>query len=207
MPGETHVVKQGETVPSVSANYGFRDWETVWNDSDNSDLRKQRDPNVLLPTDVIHIPEKKRRKEAASTGQRHRFRAPREKTRLIVRVLQPDGSPYASTDFKLTTPSCQVENVTDSDGWIDVEIAPTDDQASVEIADETLLLLVGHLDPVDEQSGWTARLTNMGYLREGESDPINIAAGVENFQSEFGLKVDAIVGPQTIAKLKQEYGG
>ena len=206
MPHIRHVVRQGDTIPSISAYYGFRDWATVWNAPENERLRKRRDPNLLLPKDVVYIPERRRREESGATDHHYRFRCRRRRVRLIARVLDPHGAPYASVDFKLSVGSRQLEGVTDTGGWIDVEISSTDDQAFLEIEGEHLLLRIGELDPAEESSGYMARLANMGYLQKEERDPINLAAGVEDFQSDFGLKVDAVVGPQTIAEIVKQYG-
>ncbi len=93
---------------------------------------------------------------------------------------------------------------------------------------------IGFLDPVDEKSGWIARLVNLGYLdlepehldksllheldtpltveRAHELDPptrkikLKILSAVQRFQLDENLSVDGICGPNTQAKLKEVHG-
>ena len=57
-------VKQGDCVSSIAGKYGMF-WETIWNYSQNSELKNRRsDPNVLHPGDSIFIPEQELKEES-----------------------------------------------------------------------------------------------------------------------------------------------
>jgi hypothetical protein len=113
----------------------------------------------------------------------------------------------------------RVELTTDDQGKLEREIAPTDETAFLTVKDpqapdsEILIpMMIGHLDPVDEESGQKARLINLGYLSApvaGESQDdseMRFLAAIEEFQCENGLTVDGKCGPNTQAKLKQVHG-
>lgn len=207
MSGKTYTVKQGDTLPSIAASYGFQDWATIWDHPENANLRKWRNPCVLYPGDVVHIQEKREREEACTTEQRHRFHTKRRKVYLVLRLMDPDGKPYEDTEYVLTIGSRVIKDTTDSNGWIETEILPNASEAWLSIDNLSLSLQIGKLDPVEERSGYVARLRNMGYLHVENPDDISLAAAVENFQKDYGLTVDGIMGPNTIAELRKQYGG
>jgi len=66
----THQVQQGECLVSIAESYGFF-WETRWNLPANKLIRDtRRDPTVLLPGDVVTIPEKTVKEYIRPTGER-----------------------------------------------------------------------------------------------------------------------------------------
>ena len=67
MPHKKHIVKQGDCISNIAYQHGhFPD--TIWNDSKNSDLRqKRKDPNVLLPGDVVYIRDIEAKEESCAS--------------------------------------------------------------------------------------------------------------------------------------------
>ena len=68
-----HVVKQGEGIESIAfANGWFPD--ALWNHPSNEELAKKRATgHVLLPGDVVHVPDLRPKSIEVPTGGRHRF--------------------------------------------------------------------------------------------------------------------------------------
>ena len=68
----TYKVKQGDTLLSIAADHGFRDWHRIWDDAGNASLREERpNPQVLYAGDVITIPELLGPPRACATDQTH----------------------------------------------------------------------------------------------------------------------------------------
>ena len=67
---------------------------------------------------------------------------------------------------------------------------------------------VGYLDPVDTDTGKTARLANLGYYRGSlvDLDPYEMNSAIEEFQCDQGINVDGDCGPATQAKLLAAHG-
>ena len=69
----TTIVEPGDCFYNLSRQEGFH-WETLWNHSNNADLRERRKhPNVLLPGDEVFVPDLTVKEVARPTDQRHRF--------------------------------------------------------------------------------------------------------------------------------------
>jgi N-acetylmuramoyl-L-alanine amidase len=92
---QDHLVRQGECLVAIADQYGHF-WETLWNHPKNSTLKQLRkDPNILMPGDQIHIPDKESRTEQGATEQRHRFQARGTPAKLRLRLT---GSPEPSDE-------------------------------------------------------------------------------------------------------------
>jgi hypothetical protein len=83
-----HVIQQGECVFSLSYENGLF-WRTIWNHSNNSELRRLRpDPNILYPGDVLFIPDRTPKEVSAATDQRHRFCRKGVPAKLRLRLME-----------------------------------------------------------------------------------------------------------------------
>ena len=83
--------------------------------------------------------------------------------------------------------------------------SPTAAEALLRADEREATLHIGHLDPIDSDTGVRARLQNLGYRIEDDTDDA-VRLGVEEFQVEHGLWVDGVVGPNTRGKLEEEHG-
>ncbi|MBE0617307.1 MAG: LysM peptidoglycan-binding domain-containing protein [Proteobacteria bacterium] len=118
-----HTVRQGECLHSISSTYGFT-WEKIWRDSQNSDLRaKRRDPQVLMPGDVVAIPDRETKNESASSEQRHRFRRKAVPAKIRVQVKR-DNEPRANVPYRIDIDGKLVSGMTNGDGVVEVTIPP-----------------------------------------------------------------------------------
>src|SRR6185503_2681877 len=97
-----HTVKQGEHLSGIAEEYGFSNFETIWDDPQNAELKQKRqNPNVLLPGDELFIPAKETKEESGATEKRHRFKWRGRQLQLRLRLLDFDNQPLANTECEL----------------------------------------------------------------------------------------------------------
>ena len=202
-----HTVKQGEHLTRIAGLYGFQDYRPVWNHPQNSNLVKLRKtPNILLPGDSLFIPDKQAKIEKVSTGKVHKFRltAPKLKLRIVVKDI--DGNPAANADCELEIEGKVHKIKSDRDGLIEQEIPAAAESGNLRILplDFEIPLKIGHLDPIDEESGWKARLINLGYHHGDDARRLKYA--IEEFQCNHGLKITGEFDDATQSKLREVHG-
>lgn len=206
-----HVVEAGEHISGIAAKHGFADFNLIWNDGANASLRNARkNPHVLAPGDVVKIPDRVEKKEAAETAAVHAFKVKKPKLKLRIVVLNLDGLPLANTRCVLTIDGTSKLLDTDGDGLIETEIPRAASGGSLRIVPLDLLVPVkiGDLDPVETRSGQEARLDNLGYDVADADDPdeASFRSAVEEFQCDHGVKVTGTCDGATQAKLVEVHG-
>lgn len=213
-----YVVQQGDCLSSIAARFGYASWRTLYDHPDNAPFREQRpDPNLICPGDVLVLPEKGTKEASNGTEQRHRFKVRGSLTRLCLRLIDQDDTPFRSVDYVLHIEGQAFSGTTDGEGRIE-QVIPADAQVGrlevtleAEEWQETIIwdLAIGALDPVTQLTGVQARLNNLAIDSgpvDGIMGPLTRSA-VRCFQHQYGLDVDGIPGPKTQAKLKEVYGG
>ena len=211
-----HTVQQGEHMSSIAKLYGFLDYRTLWNHSQNAQLKATRqNPNVLFPGDTVFVPDREQRVVPKPTDQRHKFKLKAPGLKLRVILEDQYEKPIANAACALAIDGEYRRITTDGDGKIEQDI-PRDARGAVVIIQDgqtpfdstEIPIQIGDLDPVEEVSGQRGRLTNLGYLAAdaAEDDDDTFRSAVEEFQCDQGLAVDGICGPVTQAKLKQVHG-
>lgn len=204
-----HIVKQGEYLSRIAAQYGFADYRTIWDHPENAELKQKRqNPNVLYPDDRIYIPDKQVRQESRPTEQRHRFKVRLQKVLLRMVVKNIDDQPIANTECELQVEGNVFQLTTDSNGLIEQPIPKTAESGKLTLLDVEVPVQIGHLDPVEEVSGQQARLNNLGYNagEVGGTNEEQLRSAIEEFQCDHELTVDGICGSDTQAKLKEVHG-
>jgi N-acetylmuramoyl-L-alanine amidase len=205
-----HTISQGECLASIARQYGLLA-DTIWTHPQNDQLREQRtDPHVLLPGDVLFIPESQERRESGATESRHRFRRLGLPARIRVRFLQ-EGEPRANEPFQLVIDGRHYEGETDADGWLEHPIPPDARHGQVILVDtgEEYTLDLGHLDPVDEVTGVQQRLQNLGIYSgevDGEMGPATEDA-LRLFQQDHDLEPTGQLDDATRDALREGHSG
>lgn len=185
-----HVVRQGDCISSIAEKYGHF-WETIWNHSDNADLKNVRqDPNVLLAEDVVMVPDVEEKQESGGTDERHRFKKKGVPAKIRLKIMReppPDaGGSQESGDVIQSTASTPQDETrpdlpyrleidgqvtagsTDGEGMIEFSIPPGARRGKVILEPNTtrakeIPLMLGALDPVSETRGVKQRLANLGF--------------------------------------------
>jgi len=210
---EAHKVLKGECVSSIAKQSGLK-WETIWNDGKNSQLKElRRDPNVLMPGDLLYIRKKEKKEDPCAPEQRHRFRALNQPAMLRLRVLR-DGQPQANKPYKLEVGNKTLENVTDADGKLEQPIPNDAGTATLTVGAppdpvDVYNISLGHVPPAREVVGAQHRLFNMGYYHgpfDGVLGPETQTA-LREFQKKYQLPETGQLDSATGAKLVSEHGG
>jgi len=207
--GREHVVQQGEFLSDIAAQYGFARYETIWDHPDNARLKQERkNPNVLFPGDILYIPEKDLREEACGTEQRHVFLLHAQPCVLRIVSKDLDGEPIAETECTLQVEAEQHELTTDANGMVEQAIPKTARRGRLQIRNVEVPIQIGHLDPVEKDSGQQARLNNLGYYAGplGDIEERELKSAIEEFQCDQELVVDGKCGPVTQKKLVEAHG-
>lgn len=193
-----YAVQQGDCIESIAHAFGFFP-ETIWNHSANASLKNLRQYHtVLMPGDIVIIPDRQLKEEIRPTGARHRFRRKGVPTLYTVQLLD-DDDPRAYVEYTFECMGKIVEGETNDEGWVVEWIPPDAVTAKLTMHDNGTLYEIefGRLDPVTEESGLRARLINLGYMnpataREDDSDPVGdssqaMSEAICAFQRDYGL--------------------
>jgi Putative peptidoglycan binding domain len=160
-----YVIKQGDYLIKLAHILSF-DADEVWNHGKNAELKRKRtNHNVLVPGDILYIPEdppKKNRFTAASTNTFAAF-VPRIAVKVAMNMA---GKPMKGETYVVRgIGEDEKEKTTDAQGNVEF-------QASVHVRDVevhfpkrnlTRTIAVGGLDPIEEPSGLKMRLTHLGF--------------------------------------------
>lgn len=203
----THQVQQGDCISSIAARYGFLP-STLWNDPANETLRRQRqDPNVLCAGDLVVIPDLRPKHVSRPTGRTHTFRLQRRREELKLQ-LKRRGQPRAHLPYLFEVDGQVVaEGTTDAEGRLVQPIPPGARAGRLILGDtEAYELELGHLDPVDTESGARHRLLNLGLLDAVDADEATWRRALRTFQASRGLAISGELDAPTQAKLVEVHG-
>jgi hypothetical protein len=209
---QTYTIQPGDHASRLADQFGFADFQTIWSDPQNSGLRAKRaDPHVLMPGDKLYIPDKQQKTVDRPTGKLHTFVVKRKQLLLKLTVLDFDDQPVAKNDCELEIDGKIFKLQTDAQGRIQQPISRSAVGGKLKIIDldYEFPVKIGHLDPVEEDTGWRARLINLGYhlgAVDSPDDP-QLKYALEEFQCDHKLKVTGELDSATRAKLKGMHGG
>ena len=208
------MVRQGDHLAAIAQRMGF-DAAEVWQHAANAELRDRREHgDELFPGDVLMVPEPRppSRSRIQPRG-RHSFSGARPPMTVKLRVVQ-DGEPVKDTSFRADIGArAPLEVRSDGDGLLTLEI-PVQTQRVLLSADEPKLLfrvMVGHLDPIDEPSGTTQRLQNLGHAppspeASDENKRLHLTHALRSFQASQSLPETGELDNDTRAALRGAHG-
>jgi N-acetylmuramoyl-L-alanine amidase len=207
---ENYQVKQGECISSIAYEKGFFP-DTIWDHPSNKELKERRkDPNILRPGDVVHVPDKRIKELSEPTNQVYKYRVKNVPAKLSLRLLF-DGEPRRNEPFNLEVNGEIKNGTTDSDGNLTAFIPPNAKTGKLTIGSgERFMeyqLELGRLDPSSEISGAQKRLNNLGF-HSGQADgQLNedTKKALAAFQAFSGIAVTGELDDATKGKLRQEH--
>lgn len=213
-----HTVEQGEYLASIAQKYKITDYRTIYDHPQNAEFKRKRpNPNVIYPGDELFIPDRETKQESRSTEQRHRFRLKIPQLLLRLIVKDGEGKPFANAAYTLKVQEQVYKGTTNAKGLLQQEIPIGAESAELilEKSGLTWPLLIGHLDPVDEEdlkiiTGVQARLNNLGFNCgpvDGISGPRTRAA-IKAFQASVLKRAnpDGETDKATREALAREHG-
>lgn len=199
-----HEVRQGENIVSLGDLYGFFP-ATIWDHPDNSALKEERgDMSILMPGDVVVIPDKREKQVSKPDKQKHRFR--RKGVPAVFRMQIFDvEEPRRNQAYSLTVDGKKTTGQTDGDGMLEALVSPKARSGRLIIGPDNVVydLDFGHLDPVTEVSGVQKRLNNLGFDCGDPGGTLNprTEAALRAFQTRYDLKVTGQIDQATRDKL------
>jgi N-acetylmuramoyl-L-alanine amidase len=211
----SHTVEKGECMTSISRQYGFADYHTVYDHPQNKGLKdKRKNPNMLFPGDEVFIPDHEPKEVQIPTGQPKTIKIKIPEAKLRVTVKDAEEKPAGGKKYKLSG-ALEKEGQTDGSGMIEIDIPPDLEAADLEVwikgDDEPprkFRLYLGQLGPVEEVEGVQQRLANLGLYR-GKIDgkPKSIERPLLLFQRLNKLKESGEVDDDTRKKLTEVHDG
>ena len=214
-------VQQSDCLSKIAKDHGFT-WKKLWDYGPNAELKaKRKNPNILMPGDVVYIPKIEEKKDTKDVDKLHKFKRKKEQALLRVQLLI-GGTPLKEKKCTLVvqTPVGKSERPGKTDKQGNVEIEGSKD---IKLPGDARLawlrvgeppnefiyrLSLGELSPYDEVQGIQQRLNNLGYnagLADGKLGPRTKNAIVA-FQRDHDLKIDGIAGQKTQEQLKKTHG-
>ncbi len=158
------------------------------------------------------MPDLRLKDESAGTENKHRFKRKGVPSKLCL-VLKRNGKPRAHLPYLLDVDGQRFSGQTNAQGRLEHPLIPNAKQAQLLIREtgkpeETIVLQLGHLDPIEEVSGVQARLKNLGFYGgevNGQLDKETTEAIVA-FQKTSGLPETGRIDQQLRDNLQMEFG-
>lgn len=214
MAYKEYSVKEGDCISSIAYEHALFP-DTIWDDSKNSELKKKRkNPNALLPGDVVYIRDKEEKEESCACEEKHRFRRKGVPAKLKTQILIGE-LPCENEDYVLDIDGVLSRGKTDADGNIEITIPPNAKRGRITINDEEFELTLGTIDPIEEKQGVIQRLENLGFYEVGEDDDTDNEDGeeedpyieaIKKFQESVGLEPTGEADQQTLDRLVETHG-
>lgn len=215
---EDYTVDDGDCMSSIAYEHGFY-WKTLWSLSENAALKaKRKNPNVLMPGDIVHIPDLTVRKEPGATEMTHKFILKGVPEIFRMKLLDAYHKPRANLDYVITIEGNSRRGKTDANGGIKEDIPPGAKTGQLVVAapgskpgkpkKQVITLQLGSLNPISEVSGLKARLANLGFYLGPIDDNLDddTKRAIRSFQRRKGLPVTGVADDATKSVLNKAHG-
>ena len=208
-----YVIRQGDYLQKLAFAHGF-DEEAVWNDPKNAALKDTRkDPNLLLPGDVIHFPRSTREGQPLSKGTTNTYKAKVPTTKVHFTFEDAKG-PLAGEAYVIEGLGAPLEGTADGTGKVEIEAPVHVREVRVTFKKKGLIfpVFIGDMDPIDEPSGVRQRLQHLGYLQPAPDALSEEAAAhrdteaITAFQRDKGLSPTGTIDDATRSALDAAHG-
>lgn len=208
-PAIPYVVRQGDHLPGLAFKHGF-DADVVWNDKANDALRELRkNPLMLAPGDILHIPTPAKRGVPFSAGARNRYVARVPKVDVHLVVHDQLGTPFSDEPYVVEGLGDATERATGPDGAVTLTVPVFVREVSLLFVRQNLrfALRIGDMDPLEEISGVAARLANLHFLASstGWTDE-QLTAALTAFQALHELPATGALDHDTRERLRAIHG-
>lgn len=207
-----YVVRQGDYLVKLAAQYGF-DPDQVWGLPENKPLQDAgRDPHLLVAGDMLYIPDNPPDPNSLQTGTDNAFTSADTLVKVRV-VFTPDGEALANEPYLVEADdgSDVPAGSLDGDGGFEAEVATSVNTLVVRFPNryEAYTVNIGHLDPVSEPSGVIQRLAHLGYLpitATPTADDTTLQNALSAFQREAGIDESGQADDATTQELVKRHG-
>lgn len=202
-------VKQGDCISSIAFEHGFFK-ETIWNHPNNAELKQNRkEQNVLMPGDIVFIPDKRIKEVSEPTNEVHKFRCKNTPEKLKLQLFK-ENEPRADEEYELVIDDLKFSGKLDSQGRLEQSIPPNAKQGQLTLKkdEEIYQLILGNLNPSDEITGAQGRLRHLGFYFgsiDGQISPELIQA-IQEFQISGDLEPNGELDDRTMSAIKNAYG-
>lgn len=210
----THTVEEGDCVSSLASDFGLLR-ETIWNHPQNQALKNLRkDPNILLPGDLVFIPDVSPKELSVPSDEAHVFKTKCQREILRIVIEDEEGNPRAGAKYSLEFGNVVKKGTLGSDGLMSITISAKAKEASLTVGDakdehgiQEYRLFLGHLDPISDLRGVQQRLNNLGFdcgPVDGMMGPLTQAA-LARFQDYMNIEPTGELDDQTRSALQADH--
>jgi hypothetical protein len=206
-----HTVREGECISSIAADYGlFRD--TV--EAENASLKRVRGSlNMLVPGDVVVVPERRRRTETVVSGASYRFRRKGVPEIFCIRFVDANDSPRAGLGYRLSVDgAAPLTGTTDARGMVRRYVSPNAQRVELALTApdgrvERYTFALARLPPPDTIAGAQARLKSLGFYHGEQTGALDDGTrlALRAFQASHNVASSGELDSGTVDALKREY--
>jgi hypothetical protein len=165
-----YICQEQDCIASIAAVHGFPTSESIWEASDNSELRNiRKNPAVLMAGDIVRLPDVTPGSFTVHRGKVLRVVAKGPAVRLRVKLSEAWVDPKKTVDAKIRFDEGEYEPCKIESGLLDLKIPAATMAADLQLAipgrgGRTLLhFRLGGLPPIGTDEGMRVRLLSLGY--------------------------------------------